>query len=84
MFTDGKLEMLEDKADADALANSWAALRAERDALLTESDWTQYATLASELSYEVKAEWVSYRESLRDLPETTVDPANPNWPTPPV
>ena len=71
----------QDQADADALANSWARLRSERDALLVSSDWTQYND--SPLSDEAKAEWVTYRESLRDLPENTDDPANPTWPTPP-
>jgi hypothetical protein len=71
----------QDQADADALANSWTALRAERDALLGSSDWTQYND--SPLTDEAKAEWVTYRESLRDLPENTDDPTNPTWPTPP-
>ena len=57
------------------------SLRLERDKLLTESDWTQYND--SPLSDEVKAEWTVYRESLRDLPENTDDPADPTWPTPP-
>ena len=71
----------QDQADADALANSWASLRSERNALLVSSDWTQYND--SPLADEAKAEWVTYRESLRDLPENTDDPANPTWPTPP-
>jgi hypothetical protein len=71
----------QDQADADALANSWAALRKERDALLGSSDWTQASD--SPLTDEVKAEWVVYREALRDLPANTDDPASPTWPTPP-
>ena len=71
----------QDQADADALANSWTALRAERDALLVSSDWTQASD--SPLTDEVKAEWVVYREALRDLPASTDDPADPTWPTPP-
>ena len=68
----------QDQADADALANSWASLRTERNALLVSSDWTQGAD--SPLSDEVKAEWAVYREELRDLPDTTDDPDNPTWP----
>ena len=71
----------QDQADADALANSWTALRSERDALLGSSDWTQYND--SPLTDEVKAEWAVHRQALRDLPENTDDPANPTWPTPP-
>jgi len=57
-----------------------ANLRTERDALLVSSDWTQGAD--SPLTDEVQAEWLTYREELRDLPES-VDPADPTWPTPP-
>jgi hypothetical protein len=71
----------QDQADADALASSWDNLRAERNALLVSSDWTQYND--SPLADQVKAEWTVYRETLRDLPENTDDPADPTWPTPP-
>ena len=62
-------------------ARALGGLRAKRNTLLTESDWTQYVD--SPLSDEAKAEWVTYRESLRDLPDNTDDPSNPTWPTPP-
>ena len=68
----------QDQADADALASNWERLRRERNAKLAESDWTQYAD--SPLSDEVKAEWAVHRQLLRDLPDTTDDPANPTWP----
>ena len=68
------------QADADALASNWASLRTERDALLASSDWTQASD--SPLTDEVKATWVTYRQELRDLPESA-DPADPTWPTPP-
>jgi len=70
----------QDQADADALARSWAILRAERNVLLASSDWTQASD--SPLTDEVKATWVTYREELRDFPESA-DPADPTWPTPP-
>ena len=54
-------------------------LRAERNILLTESDWTQSPD--SPLSDEVKDDWASYRQALRDLPANTADPADPTWPT---
>ena len=69
------------QADADALANSWASLRTERNALLASSDWTQYTD--SPLDDEAKAEWATYRQELRDLPASTEDPANPTWPSAP-
>ena len=47
----------------------WAILRAERDYLLSQCDWTQFPD--SPLSTEKKAEWATYRQALRDLPSTT-------------
>ncbi len=43
-------------------------LRLKRDALLTESDWTQVND--SPLSDTKKAEWSTYRQALRDLPSS--------------
>ena len=62
-------------------ARALVGLRAKRNTLLTESDWTQYND--SPLTDEVKAEWSVHREALRDLPANTDDPADPTWPTPP-
>ena len=69
----------QDQADADALARSWANLRAERDILLGSSDWTQGA----DSPLDNKAEWATYRQELRDFPESA-DPTDPTWPTPPA
>jgi hypothetical protein len=71
----------QDQADADALASSWANLRTERDALLVSSDWTQASD--SPLTDEVKTTWVTYRETLRNLPANTPDPDSPTWPEAP-
>lgn len=57
------------------------ALRTERDGKLTESDWTQLSD--AKLTDSKKAEWVTYRQALRDLPATESDPSNPTWPTQP-
>lgn len=59
----------------------FGVLRADRDRLLADSDWTQATD--SPLSDEKKAEWRVYRQTLRDLPESTPDPANPQWPAKP-
>ena len=59
----------------------WGKLRSERDSLLLSSDFTQLGDIG--LSDSKKAEWVTYRKALRDLPANTSDPANPNWPTKP-
>ena len=62
----------------------WREVRTRRDALLTQSDWTQN----SDVSVDVDA-WKTYRQELRDLPDNTadpadlLDPANPVWPEKP-
>jgi hypothetical protein len=54
--------------------------RAQRDALLTQSDWTVLP--GSPLTATERVAWEKYRQELRDLPAVT-DPLNPVWPTPP-
>ena len=65
-----------------ATARFWTDLRKHRNTLLAESDWTQMSD--SPLRTEDRAIWAAYRQSLRDLPATTTDPASPTWPTPPA
>lgn len=60
-------------------AVSWAELRAERDRLLVNCDWTQVPDAPVD-----QAAWAVYRQALRDLPDNTQDPRNPAWPTPPA
>lgn len=57
-------------------------LRAERNKKLQACDWTQLAD--SPLTAQEKTDWVTYRQSLRDLPANTVDPKNPVWPQEPA
>ena len=72
-----------DQALVDAAAievaaeQALAALRRQRNQLLTETDYLALAD--STLTDEMR----SYRQALRDLPANTVDPANPVWPTKP-
>ena len=56
-------------------------LRTERDTKLERSDWTQIAD--APLTDSKKAEWVTYRQALRDLPANTADPHNVTYPTKP-
>ena len=46
----------------------WNSIRIKRDVLLSESDWTQ--TADSPLTDSKKAEWVTYRQALRDVPSS--------------
>jgi nitrogen fixation protein len=63
-----------------ASANDRAAakIRTERDAKLTESDWTQVADAPVD-----QAAWATYRQALRDIPDQAGFPNNINWPTEP-
>ena len=63
-----------------ASANDRAAakIRTERDAKLTESDWTQVADAPVD-----QAAWATYRQALRDIPDQAGFPNNINWLTEP-
>ena len=73
-----------DEANTAAVASAQPnefTFRSERDYLLESSDWTVLAD--SPLSATKQAEWKTYRQALRDLPESTTDYANVTYPTPP-
>lgn len=56
----------------------------KRNALLLESDWTQFAD--SPLTDKKKAEWATYRQALRDLPQEYPNAISNDdiiWPTKP-
>ena len=55
-------------------------IRSKRNRLLVDSDWTQLSDVP--LTTEEKTQWATYRQELRDFPETC-NPENPVWPTPP-
>ena len=56
----------------------WNSVRAQRDQLLVNSDWTQVANAPGD-----KAAWATYRQALRDLPASGSDPDALTWPTSP-
>ena len=56
--------------------------RNKRDRALIESDWTQLST--SPLSDAKKTEWETYRQALRDLPETMTEELEYTLPEVPV
>lgn len=53
-------------------------VRAERDALLSASDWTQVADAPVD-----SAAWAVYRQALRDIPEQAGFPYNVTYPVTP-
>jgi len=62
--------------EAGANDRGFAALRQQRNSLLTETDW--WISRGS-----ITEEQTNYRQALRDLPANTADPASPVWPTKP-
>jgi hypothetical protein len=59
----------------------WKILRQERNRRLAEVDWVTLKAYST--GTPVSEEWVTYMQTLRDLPSNTEDPANPVWPVQP-
>ena len=62
--------------------SAMAQIRSTRNQLLKDCDWTQIA----DCTIPKKAEWATYRQTLRDLPSTITEPRtftdwphNPDW-----
>ena len=62
--------------EAEILASKWAAVRAQRNGKLSETDWRASSDLT------LSDAWKTYRQALRDVP-TQSDPDNITWPTEP-
>ena len=56
-------------------------MRKDRNILLYSTDWSQLSD--SPLNATDKTAYVTYRQSLRDLPSSVSDVKNITWPTPP-
>lgn len=55
----------------------WAEVRRARDTLLSQSDWRALSDVT------LSDAWRTYRQELRDVPNTQSDPFNITFPTPP-
>jgi hypothetical protein len=66
---EGKVQPGDDDPRASlSTVDALKVLRIKRDLLLRESDWTQLPDVP--LSAEVKKGWETYRQALRDLPQS--------------
>jgi hypothetical protein len=74
-------EQLAEEELREASRDYWKEFRNERNRKLIECDWTQLSD--SPITKQKKQEWAVYRQALRDLPENTNDPKNPEWPSSP-
>ena len=60
------------------------SVRAQRDSLLSQSDWTELPSVSSQHDTAWNDNWKKYRQTLRDIPNTVTDPDVPVvWPIPP-
>jgi hypothetical protein len=57
---------------------TWDTIRAQRNFLLAQSDWTQLAD--APLTAEQKNAWTVYRQALRDVPSSFSTPEEVVWP----
>ena len=65
---------------ADTETLTWDSIRATRDQILRDTDWTMTTGATVD-----QAQWAAYRQNLRDLPQTYKDktPDDVVWPTQP-
>jgi len=69
--------------DASELAKGMASLRRERNERLEATDIIVLPDRWAQMNDDTKTAWTNHRQTLRDLPANTADPANPTWPTKP-
>jgi hypothetical protein len=60
---------------------TWEEIRAQRNTLLQETDWTALTDVGEVTN---KKDWVEYRNKLRSLPQDYPTPESVVWPQKPV
>ena len=65
---------------ADTETLTWDSIRATRDQILRDTDWTMTTGASVD-----QAQWAAYRQNIRDIPQTYKDktPDDVVWPTQP-
>ena len=63
-----------------AIPSTWEQIRSKRDALLKDSDWSVASDATPKPSKEA---WLTYRQALRDLPQSFSEPSEVVWPNKP-
>ena len=79
-LTAEEIQELEDRRAAADL--DFSMVRMERNAKLSQTDWTQIADAG--LGDHTAEEWATYRQELRDLPAGFTKVSEVVWPTPPA
>lgn len=85
-LVDGKWGFVWERQDTPSRDVTLASLarqrRADREDLLTKTDWTQIAD--APLSADQRAAWAAYRQALRDMPTQPNFPWEVTWPVKPA
>ena len=76
-----EVEIEQRAAEAEAADLNLNMVRAQRNSSLRGSDWTQIADAT--LGDHTIEEWATYRQALRDVPQTYSRVSEVVWPTPP-
>lgn len=79
LYSGAELEQVLAQAEADKLEVEKSYVRAERDDLLVQSDWTQVIDAPVD-----QAAWATYRQALRDITAQSGFPWTIDWPTQPA
>lgn len=80
-YIDGEVKTLAQKIYVESPNDIKRNIRFNRDRMLLESDWTQLAD--SPLSDSKKAEWATYRQTLRDLTDNIDSSGSVTYPDAP-
>ena len=67
-----------EQIEIERLEQLATAARSQRDALLSQSDWTQVPDAPVD-----QQAWADYRQALRDVPEQAGFPTDIDWPSKP-
>jgi hypothetical protein len=67
-----------EQIEAERLEQASESARSQRDALLSQSDWTQVPDAPVD-----QQAWAEYRQALRDIPQQAGFPTDITWPTKP-
>ena len=80
-YIDGEIKTVSQKIYVESPDDIKRNIRFNRDRMLLESDWTQLAD--SPLSDSKKAEWATYRQTLRDLTDNIDSSGSVTYPDAP-
>jgi len=72
-----KVESTTLEEQTNLINQQWVNVRSERDYKLQETDWRASSDLT------LSDAWKTYRNELRQIPQTQTDPYNITWPTEP-